>query len=377
MLEGGTSRTMAEPLLQSIRVENYGCIRDLHVRVPTALHAFIGPNDSGKSTLLRAVRTAVQFAGEGFYLPGTTSTGAWEPFDPSVPGGVQTRLGFEIRCYRYEIAIPPAGGQAEERLFAGEAQVVRSHRAVWGTRSSVRSAGDPRARTFTEMLAGGARMVKFSARSLREPSPLVLAGQEARALAEDGFGLAGLYDVLVNRGDDVFARIAEDVRERFPAVRRLQLRNVPGSRKQLQVELSDGTRVAADRLSDGLLYYLAFAALPELMEGGVLLVEEPEAGLHPARIVDVVRALRRAAERCSVLVVTHSPLVVDELKPKEISVVMRPNVETGTKVRPLTEVPHLESWMKAYGPGDLWVALADGRLDDELFEFRGDRHAAP
>ena len=285
---------MAEPLLQSIHIENYGCIRDLRVQVPTALHAFIGPNDSGKSTLLRAVRTAVQFAGEGFDPPGTTSTGEWEPFVPGIPGNLPTRLGFEIGAYRYEIAIPAAGGQAEERLFVGGGQVVRSHRAVWGTRSSVRSARDPHARMFTELLAGGARMVKFSARSLREPSPLVLAGQEARALAEDGFGLAGLYDLLVNRGDDAFARIAADVRERFAAVRRLQLRNVAGSRKQLQVELADGTRVAAEGLSDGLLYYLAFAALPELVEGGILLVEEPAAAYRKAAAHQAEQNKKRA-----------------------------------------------------------------------------------
>src|SRR6188472_1562286 len=47
---------MERPYVQELRIENYGCIRDATFRF-TPLHALIGPNDSGKSTVLRALRT--------------------------------------------------------------------------------------------------------------------------------------------------------------------------------------------------------------------------------------------------------------------------------------------------------------------------------
>jgi predicted ATPase len=49
-------------------------------------------------------------------------------------------------------------------------------------------------------------------------------------------------------------------------------------------------------MSEGLLYYLAFAILAELQRPAVYLVEEPENGLHPSRIADIVRMLRAVAE---------------------------------------------------------------------------------
>jgi len=35
-------------------VQNFGCLREVFVSPLMPLHAFIGPNDSGKSTILRA-----------------------------------------------------------------------------------------------------------------------------------------------------------------------------------------------------------------------------------------------------------------------------------------------------------------------------------
>lgn len=42
-------------MLTLFRAINYACLKDVKVSL-TPLHAFIGPNDSGKSTLLRAIR---------------------------------------------------------------------------------------------------------------------------------------------------------------------------------------------------------------------------------------------------------------------------------------------------------------------------------
>lgn len=52
----GPGNTMERPYIHELRIENYGCIRDATFRF-TPLHALIGPNDSGKSTVLRALRT--------------------------------------------------------------------------------------------------------------------------------------------------------------------------------------------------------------------------------------------------------------------------------------------------------------------------------
>jgi energy-coupling factor transporter ATP-binding protein EcfA2 len=64
-------------MIHSFRARNYGCLLDVTASL-TPLHAFIGPNDSGKSTLLHAMRTIVQLAGSRF---SRAADGSLQPFD--------------------------------------------------------------------------------------------------------------------------------------------------------------------------------------------------------------------------------------------------------------------------------------------------------
>jgi AAA15 family ATPase/GTPase len=43
-------------MIEKLFAENYGCLKKVETPALGMLHAFIGPNDSGKSTLLRAVQ---------------------------------------------------------------------------------------------------------------------------------------------------------------------------------------------------------------------------------------------------------------------------------------------------------------------------------
>ncbi len=52
---------MERPFINRLRIQNYGCIKDATFEL-TPLHALIGPNDSGKSTVLRALRTMTTWA---------------------------------------------------------------------------------------------------------------------------------------------------------------------------------------------------------------------------------------------------------------------------------------------------------------------------
>jgi hypothetical protein len=46
---------MDRSYVERLRIQGYGCVHDATLAL-TPLHAFIGPNDSGKSTVLRALR---------------------------------------------------------------------------------------------------------------------------------------------------------------------------------------------------------------------------------------------------------------------------------------------------------------------------------
>jgi len=95
--------------------------------------------------------------------------------------------------------------------------------------------------------------------------------------------------------------------------------------KTLYLETTSGIRHEARSLSDGTLRFLALAIIgadPEA--GGVICLEEPENGIHPARIAAIVELLSQMAvdprypvgpdnPLRQIIINTHSPLVIERL----------------------------------------------------------------
>jgi predicted ATPase len=218
-----------------------------------------------------------------------------------------------------------------------------------------------------------AQMVRLDTQELERPSALIPSGHALR-LEGRGANIAGLYDALRDRDFNRFAAISKQMTDYFPTVKTLGLRATDQTQKVLAITLTDGTEVLSPEMSDGQLYYLAFAILGELQRPAIYLVEEPENGLHPSRIADIVKMLRTIGEDQAHPVqgsmATHSPLVVNELRPEEVTVVTR-DPKDGTKLRPLRETPHFEERSKVYALGELWLAYADGTSEAALFDNEG------
>jgi predicted ATPase len=131
------------------------------------------------------------------------------------------------------------------------------------------------------------------------------------------------------------------------------------------VELTDGRNIEARQLSEGMLYWLAFAALPYLGPASIILIEEPENGLHPSRIAEVMRVLRSVASSAQVMIATHSPLVINELQADEVTLITR-TPERGTIATPLSRTKNFAQRAKVYALGELWLNYADGDFESEL-----------
>jgi hypothetical protein len=208
-------------------------------------------------------------------------------------------------------------------------------------------------------------LVRFDPDYLRAPAKLIPESNAIGFTDERGTGLSSVFDAIINRDPEAFARIQDQVRKLFPNVAKVGLINTSNSQKEIAVTLADGTRVGAEGMSEGLLYYLGFAALQYIEGSHLFLIEEPENGLHPARIAEVMGALREISKTSQVIIATHSPLVVNELEGREVTVVTRPP-ENGTQAVLLSKVPGYEDAAKVYRPGEFWVSYCDGDQEKSL-----------
>lgn len=344
---GGGSQTPR--YLERVIVSDFGCLKHVDVAL-TPLHAFIGPNDSGKSTLLRGLHSALELArGVAPSIARGVSDGT--TLDLHIAANV--RVTFSFRGNRWHITLRTARGQQEW---------------PWDGQAAVRLSTTLNAMALPVEIPGGARLLRLDTDALKQPSPLIPESNLDQFFVNRGRGLPAVLDLILGRGDESYSEISEKIRHLFPVVRRVGLRAVSSGAKQVEIELNDGTVVGADSISDGLLTYLAYAAIGYLKPVSMLLVEEPENGLHPARIAEVVRTLRHVSQtRMQVVIATHSPLVVNELQPEEVTVVTR-TLKAGTRLTRIHDTPDFEARSRVYALGELWLSYADGNLETPLLD---------
>jgi predicted ATPase len=330
-------------MIESFTVSNFGCVRNASAKL-TPLHAFIGPNDSGKSTVLRALQWAAAWR-----RPQTV------PAQVSDGGG---RVELSLRSVRASGRISV---QPHDRL--GTVRRLVSHSSTAGPSGFETDLS----RIGLVEAAGSAELVRFDPDRLREPSPLLTRSKLPTFVSSRGLGLPAVLLDLRGRPDDLGARIDQRFKERFPYVKGISLPATDDNRVALELVTTDGKTLSTSQLSEGLLYYLAFEALRHVEDVKLLLVEEPENGLHPARIADVVKVLREISESgTQVVMATHSPLVINELGADEVTLVTRPSVEEGTKLTPMRATRNFEQRSKVYALGELWLAYADGETEAQL-----------
>jgi predicted ATPase len=358
---------MALPIfMERIRIKQFGCVQDVDLKL-SPIHALIGPNDSGKSTILRAVRTAMQLLCDKFsggfeeFHPNAKC----EPFHPGLHENAEIKIGFSNQL-AYRLAIL-GNENIQESMSLPSGEVNQIKRRIWeepkDTRQFLKS-------NLPKQMRGSPRLVRLDPDSLRQPGNLIPSSQTID-LQEKGIGLASVFDALMNRNIDGYISIRENMRKLFPTTASIGLKNVSINTsaigKILELELKTGARVPSSFMSEGMLYYMAYAALQYLEPASLILVEEPENGLHPSRIKEIMDIIKELSNTTQVLIATHSPLVINELQPEEVTVVWRDEKE-GTKVVPIKETKNFEERSKIYALGELWLSYADGISEKPLRE---------
>ncbi len=97
----------------------------------------------------------------------------------------------------------------------------------------------------------------------------------------------------------------------------------------------------------------------------MLLVEEPENGLHPLRVYEIVQLLRSLAERgVQILMTTHSPDLLNACKPEEVLVFRRPSFDSGTEIDRLPD--DFERRAMRSTMGEIWASSGEEGLLDVL-----------
>lgn len=184
---------------------------------------------------------------------------------------------------------------------------------------------------------------------------------DALPLRGDGSNLPAFLHMLgrTPRYAPHWERILRHIRHVMPQFHDFALDPLPHAEDWVRLNwrdtAGDGQIFDPHQLSDGILRFMALAAVllqpPELLPS-LIVLDEPELGLHPAAITELAAMLGIASQHAQILLATQSTRLVDEFDAENI-VICEHDVRHGSVFRRLDE-KKLKGWLRRYSVSELW-----------------------
>lgn len=131
--------------------------------------------------------------------------------------------------------------------------------------------------------------------------------------------------------------IAEEIIETMqmivPGLEKVTIETEKLNNKSVLVFKEDSVkkRFPAGLISDGTIYALAMLTIIYSNKQGMVLIEEPERGLNPKAIAEIVEFFRDKSENFNIFINTHSESIVRATKPDELFLVDKKDGKTEIK----------------------------------------------
>ena len=327
----------------------------------------IGPNGSGKSNFI-GVFAFLKALGEGQLKDYVIKAGGADKvlhFGSQVTSELYISVSLQKRRIQYEIFLEPTH---DDQLIAETEVVHVQHKESgprWDTEGIVNSG---REAAISEQNSRGIvspvrrrldswRLYHFHDTGVNSPMKKMADVNDNRYLRTDGSNLAAFLYLLRERHQDSYGIITGTVRQVVPFFQDFELEPQRLNPDKIRLEWRHtGTDAYFDAasLSDGTLRFMALATLflqPQEYMPSVVLVDEPELGMHPYAITLLAALMKQASTGAQVIVSTQSSLLLDHFEPEEVLVAER--VDGATQFTWL-DSSKLESWLESYSLGQLW-----------------------
>ena len=175
-----------------------------------------------------------------------------------------------------------------------------------------------------------------------------------RWLKEDAANLAPVLHRLREMDGRSYQRIVDTIRLILPFFSDFELEVEYGSLLLNWRERNSDLVFSASQASDGMLRVMALVTLllqPDYALPDVLILDEPELGLHPYAVNIIGGLIRAASESTQVIVATQSTALVDCFEPGDIVVVER---DGRSSTFAHLEAESLSEWLEDYSLSELW-----------------------
>lgn len=357
-------------MLRRIALNGFKSIKSMDLDLG-AMNILIGANGAGKSNLISFFKLLNEMMGGRLqqYIAISGRAQSLLHFGPKVTPQIEAQLEFEVGngIDTYLMRLFYAAGDtlifAEESLKFLRKGYQKSKKVEWGAghqETNIQKQaekGDKEAKVLRHLL-NHCRVYHFHDTSSSARIQQYSYVDDNRWLMPDAGNLAAfLLRLREENGGSAYKRIVSTIRLIAPFFHDFELEPTgPGKREVIlnwRHKESDQL-FGPHQFSDGTLRVICLITLllqPEDQLPGLIIVDEPELGLHPYALNIIAGLFGKASHHTQVLISTQSSVFLDNFEPEDVIVVNRVGRESEFKRLGAKE---LDTWLEEYSLGEIW-----------------------
>ena len=363
------AKTYQKTKLQEVTIKGYKSIafnRPVTLKL-NDVSILLGANGAGKSNVISFFRMLSYMMSKSFgkYVEISGASNALLHYGakktPIMSGEIKFSDSKSIDTYSFSLsnATPDRLIITEERIMwhrKGEVKPYEENLEPVFKESALAESSNPVAKTIFQMLSY-CKVYQFHDSSTEGPLRQVCPVETANYLQSHGNNLPSFLLYLRDNYTNSYNRIVDYVRDVVPQFQDFYLE--PNNRF-ISLRWMDNSatdyRFNAYQFSDGSIRFIALATLllqpPQTMPN-VIILDEPELGLHPYAITQLAEMIKDASIHAQIIIATQSKDLVDHFDIDNISVIEMDKETQSTTVTHLSdEEYHL--WLQKYTVSELW-----------------------
>jgi predicted ATPase len=360
-------------LLETLSLKGFRSIKELENFKLGPITVLVGANGSGKSNLIGFFRmmNCVMQGGLQRFLQDGGGASNFLHFGPARTPIVEAALSFNtgagvVNTYSFKLKFA-----AVDRLIIFQEYSLSkldqedSHQSlrIENNQPAESALGrdlipESRVQQFIKRFLHNIRVFHFHDTSMTSSMRRNCDAADNLSLRAEGGNVAAVLLRLREEFPAHYRRIVAGVNTVFPELNDFELVPTAGNGTSLLLRWHPASNPAETfgpaHLSDGTLRMIALVTLfnlPEPMSPWMIILDEPELGLHPAAEACLASLIRSASTQTQVILGTQSATLVDHFKPSEVVVTeMHEGVSTFRRL----EDEKLSQWLKRYTLGEAW-----------------------
>jgi predicted ATPase len=353
-------------ILRSLAIAGFKSIVDQKISFNQDVTVIIGANGSGKSNLLSffqmlnnmMTNSLQQFVGK---MGSSQSLLYYGKKDRTLSASLEFSNSHHTNTYSFSLV-----RAVRDTLIFSEESVISDGRKIElgsGQIESLLCNEQQNTNTIYKMILNLCRFYQFhdtSSDAFLRNSALI---ENNRYLYSNGGNLAAYLYLLKNTSEEYrlyYNRIIETIQYIMPQFNDFSLEPQKLNPRYISLNwFEKGVQDylwGAHQISDGSLRFMAIATLllqPPKLLPNVIIIDEPELGLHPQAIDLLGNMISTAGQNAQVIVATQSPRLLDCFDTKNILVAERDTQHKCSVFKKL-DGEELSEWLEEYSPSQLW-----------------------